>query len=589
MEPLEECKKLKKENKILQLQLAAAQAEAKKAHLQLFSKQLPHEDSSFYSSIPSDAGEVGPCRKNDSCSCQDLPPRPPAERFGQTSQSLAGERACRRVADAAAQTDSSWIDFSSRSNHISEEGAQTKNLEDSKLVALQRKMSDLLSFMSRTTGEGDHWERSSECQGSFLLLQYLVFDLKQQLASLLNSLQPMNVSGAPRETNETSRIHLSIHSAENLPKVDTFGHIDAYCVVDFQNVHYKTKVIRNNPNPTFNEVLVFERIHASLPENIRIEVKDRNLIGRNTVVGFAELKTALVSSHGEVRDQKLQLYSSDGSPLTDKKSRLASLFVSAKMVNDGMSRSTEYTDHPTLLQAYQPLKHALDNISSISNKVAEIPCTRILLQEVEYLSLSPGEDSAIKVYTCISLKSATCKVSQARFCYKVVSDLPQQTCTVHRARGRAVFNEWFELSYGDVHEEVVLTVYHCSESSRQQVGFHRMRADELLASASSRSISIPLLGADVECRLNMLVERMPAAAETNRSPAVASHTPITFTAQIHLDKHWLRHHSKSDLEVGSTISDLLDLLASGTVSQQRNFQGQCSEGCKIRERLSFQL
>ena len=139
---------------------------------------------------------------------------------------------------------------------------------------------------------------------------------------------------------------------------------------------------------------------------------------------------------------------------------------------------------------------------------------------------------------------------------------------------RAIFNEFFDFSCQDVQEEVLLTVYHCSDTSRLQVGSHRVRVNELLAHDSSRSVSLrlagALAGADAQCRLNVRVERLAGSDEERDSSLRLDPCLKSFAVHLSLDKFWLRHHSKSDLDLGSAITDLLDLLASRTSSTRED-------------------
>ena len=216
-----------------------------------------------------------------------------------------------------------------------------------------------------------------------------------------------------------------------MPKVDTFGHIDAYCVIDHHNLHHKTKVVRNNANPAFNETFILERANSQAPEVVRIDVKDRNRLGRNTVVGYAEFNTSLLSAQSELNDLRLQLNVSEHLPLTDKKNRLASLVVSIKLLRDGSARSApgHAGEDPSRHRVHQSLKQLVDKLSRTISRF-QVACVRIHVKDVEYLPL-PGHADVSHAFACVSSKSATYKVILTSFlplgCDQQPADLHCQT------------------------------------------------------------------------------------------------------------------------------------------------------------------
>lgn len=86
-------------------------------------------------------------------------------------------------------------------------------------------------------------------------------------------------------------LDVTVISADKLPNIETFGKLDPYCTVHFQGQKLKTKVIEDNDVPIWNETLKFDLKGVPLADHdeIQIEVKDHELIGRNKAVGTATI------------------------------------------------------------------------------------------------------------------------------------------------------------------------------------------------------------------------------------------------------------------------------------------------------------
>lgn len=51
------------------------------------------------------------------------------------------------------------------------------------------------------------------------------------------------------------QIRIKLIKGENLVKMDKYGTIDTFLVFEFGTVQYKTKTIKNNPNPVWNMII----------------------------------------------------------------------------------------------------------------------------------------------------------------------------------------------------------------------------------------------------------------------------------------------------------------------------------------------
>lgn len=100
-------------------------------------------------------------------------------------------------------------------------------------------------------------------------------------------------------------LDVTVISAEKLPDIERFGKLDPYCSVQFQGLKKKTKVIEDNDVPVWNETLTFDLKGVPLASNdeIYIEVKDHELIGRNKVVGTATIPLRNLLKGGEQTQQ----------------------------------------------------------------------------------------------------------------------------------------------------------------------------------------------------------------------------------------------------------------------------------------------
>ncbi|GCC16795.1 hypothetical protein chiPu_0020399, partial [Chiloscyllium punctatum] len=79
-----------------------------------------------------------------------------------------------------------------------------------------------------------------------------------------------------------------VHSARNLPNVEKKDrHSDPVVTLSFKGVKKKTKVIKNNLNPVWNEGFEWDLKGTPLDASseIQIVVKDHETMGRNRFLG----------------------------------------------------------------------------------------------------------------------------------------------------------------------------------------------------------------------------------------------------------------------------------------------------------------
>ncbi|KAA6398135.1 MAG: hypothetical protein EZS28_006336 [Streblomastix strix] len=85
------------------------------------------------------------------------------------------------------------------------------------------------------------------------------------------------------------RIYVNVIRCFNVIKADTFGESDPFVKLIFGKVEKKTKVVKNNANPVFNEQFVFDYAPQQNMHVIMLEVWDYDMIGSNDKLGFVQV------------------------------------------------------------------------------------------------------------------------------------------------------------------------------------------------------------------------------------------------------------------------------------------------------------
>ncbi|KAI9363902.1 hypothetical protein DFJ73DRAFT_956356 [Zopfochytrium polystomum] len=125
---------------------------------------------------------------------------------------------------------------------------------------------------------------------------------------------PISASFSNQTTKNTGVLFLDIVEANHLEAVDSGGTSDPYCVVSLgPNVFYKSKTIKKNLNPTFNESCM-ALVRSRLRETLTITVRDYNAIGRHTTLGTVSLQLSQLKP-GELYQGSLPLEGARGGVL----------------------------------------------------------------------------------------------------------------------------------------------------------------------------------------------------------------------------------------------------------------------------------
>ena len=101
-------------------------------------------------------------------------------------------------------------------------------------------------------------------------------------------------------------LSLDLHKAANLPKTDLIGKSDPYAVISFGDEKEKTKTVKNSQNPEWNFNLDIP-VDENGPQDIKIDVFDKDVIGKDKLLGSTNLKVADLQDGNNLDKQWLPL------------------------------------------------------------------------------------------------------------------------------------------------------------------------------------------------------------------------------------------------------------------------------------------
>ncbi|KAI9363900.1 hypothetical protein DFJ73DRAFT_809986 [Zopfochytrium polystomum] len=125
---------------------------------------------------------------------------------------------------------------------------------------------------------------------------------------------PIAASFAKDSTKNSGVLFLDIVEATRLEAVDSGGTSDPYCVVNVnQNTIYKTKILKKNLNPVFNESCM-ALIRSRLRANVTVTVRDYNAVGKDKTLGTLTIELTLLTPN-ELVEMNLPLEGARGGQL----------------------------------------------------------------------------------------------------------------------------------------------------------------------------------------------------------------------------------------------------------------------------------
>ncbi len=111
------------------------------------------------------------------------------------------------------------------------------------------------------------------------------------------------------ECSGSRRLQVTMVSSKHLPKMDTLGKVDAYCILFFEDIEMRTRTIKNTYEPEWNETLTWGvwNVEQGCKSDFRCVVMDWDVgsnddeVGSFTIPAFrmAEIVRARIGWEGE--------------------------------------------------------------------------------------------------------------------------------------------------------------------------------------------------------------------------------------------------------------------------------------------------
>ena len=115
----------------------------------------------------------------------------------------------------------------------------------------------------------------------------------------------------PVPANLNGTLTVTVHGADNIPKMDTFGHADPYCTVQVLGQTEKTKKLKNEKNPRFEERFEFPLQQAPSGQSVLITLMEWNRLGKDKAVGTLSISLKDIAQRESIQSQSLQLQIAD--------------------------------------------------------------------------------------------------------------------------------------------------------------------------------------------------------------------------------------------------------------------------------------
>ena len=113
-------------------------------------------------------------------------------------------------------------------------------------------------------------------------------------------------------------LRVVVKSATDLPKLDRFSKVDAYCELTFNDERRTTKVINNDQSPEWNETFKWTlEVAPESTEVIEVDVLDHETLGKNRAMAKGTVPLASVLEQGST-SLDVALTSPEGEPLESK-------------------------------------------------------------------------------------------------------------------------------------------------------------------------------------------------------------------------------------------------------------------------------
>merc|ERR1711874_168215 len=137
-------------------------------------------------------------------------------------------------------------------------------------------------------------------------------------------------------TQMLGTLYVTLHKAKNLDKKDIIGTADPYATIKYGDTRFKAAVKKNTSNPEWNFEVDF-KIHENYPKEIKIELFDKDTLGKDESLGDTTLsvqelmeKTPTTNNWKSLSNSELGeiLYSVKFSPHEEKMRKKSSVKTS---------------------------------------------------------------------------------------------------------------------------------------------------------------------------------------------------------------------------------------------------------------------
>jgi len=149
-------------------------------------------------------------------------------------------------------------------------------------------------------------------------------------------------------------LKLDVLEAKDLKIMDISGSSDPYCIISMDNLEKKTKTIKCNLNPVFDEHFEFPIKHLETAE-LQIQLFDEDRIGKHEFMGAVTVKIFLLDKHAKVQNwYKLE-------PLKNKHKIKGELHLGLMLTTEVTRESSPIEDRGKVLDKIKQISGAMHN------------------------------------------------------------------------------------------------------------------------------------------------------------------------------------------------------------------------------------
>jgi len=169
-------------------------------------------------------------------------------------------------------------------------------------------------------------------------------------------------------------LKLDVLEAKDLKIMDISGSSDPYCIISMDNLEKKTKTIKCNLNPVFDEHFVFPIKQLETAE-LQIQLFDEDRIGKHEFMGAVTVKIFLLDKHAKIQNwYKLE-------PLKNKHKVKGELHLGLMLTTEVAKEASPIEDRGKVLDKIKQISSAMH--SKITLLEADLLVERKTKEQVE--------------------------------------------------------------------------------------------------------------------------------------------------------------------------------------------------------------